>query len=230
MLVPPEPRTRLQKGIKQPKQYTDDTIRYGMLTATGKPGTLAEAFEDPRWHQAMNDEYNALMENKTWHLVPPSPTHNLIDCKWVYRVKKNADGTIERYKARLVAKGFKERYAIDYEDTFSPVVKAATIKPVVLTVVVSCGWSLRQLDVKNTFLHGVLEEEVDKKQPPGFENSQTPHYICKLDKALYGLKQPPRAWFARLIMKLHDLGFTPSKAETSLFLFNKSDVTVFVMI
>jgi histone deacetylase 1/2 len=221
--------TRLQKGIKQPKKYTDGTIRYGMLTSTGEPSNLAEALDDTRWSQAMQEEYNALMENKTWHLVPPSSTRNLIDCKWVYRVKKNADGTVDRYKARLVAKGFKQRYGIDYEDTFSPVVKAATIR-LVLTVAVSRGWSLRQLDVKNAFLHGVLEEEVYMKQPPGFENSQTPHFICKLDKALYGLKQAPRAWFSRLSNKLYSLGFVPSKADTSLFLFNKSGIIIYVLI
>jgi histone deacetylase 1/2 len=80
------------------------------------------------------------------------------------------------------------------------------------------------------FLHAVLEEEVYMKQPPGFEDPHTPHFICKLDKALYGLKQAPRAWFARLSTKLHDLGFIPSKADTSLFLYNKSVVTIYVLI
>ena len=133
-----EPRTRLQKGIRQPKQYTDGTIRYGMLSATGEPSSLSEALDDSRWRAAMQDEYDALIANKTWPLVPPSSTRNLIDCKWVYRIKKNADGTVDRYKARLVAKGFKQRYGIDYADTFSPVVKAATIR-LVLTVAVSRG-------------------------------------------------------------------------------------------
>jgi hypothetical protein len=127
-----------------------------MLTSTGEPSNISEALGDHKWQQAMQEEYNALLQNKTWHLVPPSPDKNLIACKWVYRIKKNADGTVERYKGHLVAKGFKQRYGIDYEDTFSPVVKAATIR-LVLAISVSRGWSLCQLDVKNVFLHGVLE-------------------------------------------------------------------------
>jgi hypothetical protein len=110
----------------------------------------------------MQDEFDALMDNKTWHLVPPSSNKNIIDCKWFYRIKRCADGSIDRYKPRLVAKGFKKRYGLDYEDTFSPVVKIATIR-IVLSISVSRGWSLRQLNVKNVFLHGVMEEEVYMK-------------------------------------------------------------------
>ena len=217
---PPQPRTRLQKGIKQPKQYTDGTIRYGMFTSTGEPDNLVEALGDKQWKQAMDEEYEALMENKTWHLVPPSSTKNLVDCKWVYRIKKRADGTVEWYKARLVARGFKQRYGIDYEDTFSPNVKAATIC-LVLSIAVFRGWQLRQLDVKNAFLHGVLEEEVYMRQPPRYEDGSHMGHICKLDKALYGLKQAPRAWYSRLSSKLNSLGFTASKGDTSLFFDNK---------
>jgi hypothetical protein len=141
-------QTSLQKGIRQPKKYTDGTIRYALLTSTGEPRNLSEALTDTHWKLiAMEDEYDVLLANHTWHLVPPSSRRNIIDCKWVYRIKKNADGTIDRYKARLVAKGFKQRYGIDYEDTFSPVVKSATIR-LALSISVSRGWSLRQLDVR----------------------------------------------------------------------------------
>jgi hypothetical protein len=170
-VVSTRPHTRLQSGISQPKVVTDgrvryDGIRFANYTNSGEPSDVREALADPVWKSAMDEEYQALKHNHTWHLVPAGAGKNVIDCKWVYKVKKCADGSIDRYKALLVAKGFKQRYGIDYEDTFSPVVKAATIR-LVLSIAVSRGWHLRQLDVKNAFLHGVLEEEVYMRQPPG---------------------------------------------------------------
>ena len=205
-------------------------VRYAHLSATGEPNNLDEALRDKNWKHAMDDEYLALMQNRTWHLVPPQQAgRNIIDCKWVYKIKHKADGSIDRYKARLVAKGFKQRYGIDYDDNFSPVVKMATIR-LVLSVAVSRGWTLRQLDVKNAFLHGVLEENVFMRQPPGYEAKGKTHYVCKLDKALYGLKQALRAWFSRLSMKLQELGLCASKADTSLFFYSKGNISIYVLI
>jgi hypothetical protein len=138
----------------------------------------------------MDLEYDALMKNATWHLVPPLKGRNVVGCKWVYKIKSKQDVSLDRYKARLVAKGFKQRYGIDYDDTFSHVVKIATIHTI-LSIIVSKGWSLRQLDVHNAFLHGYLKEEVYMQQPLGYEDPARPEYVCKLDKALYGLKQAP---------------------------------------
>jgi histone deacetylase 1/2 len=156
------PTTRSKTGKTKPIFFIDGTVRYGLSCSTSEPKNLQIALSDKNWKEAMNDEYKALVDNKTWHLVPYKKGKNLIDCKWVYRIKRKADGTIDRYKARLVAKGFKQRYGIDYEETFSPVVKSATIR-LALAISVSRGWSLRQLDVKHAFLHGVLEEEVYMK-------------------------------------------------------------------
>jgi hypothetical protein len=152
------PRTRLQSGIRKPKIFTDGIVRYGNLVISVEPQNLAIALSDPDWKNAMDSEFSALLRNKTWHLVPPAPARNVIYRKWVYKVKHKADGYVDRYKARLVAKGFQQCYGIDYDDTFSHVVKFSTIL-LALPLAVSQGWTLRQLDVQNVFLHGILKEE-----------------------------------------------------------------------
>jgi hypothetical protein len=164
--------TQLQHGIRQPKKFTDGMVRWGMHSTVEpeEPTTLGAALNDRRWVAAMDAEFDALLRNGTWHLVPRPKGKNIIGSKWVYKVKRKADGTVDRYKARVVAKGFKQRYGIDYEDTFSPVVKAAMIR-LILSIAVSKGWTLRQLDVQNAFLHGILEEEVYMSQPPWIPGS-----------------------------------------------------------
>jgi hypothetical protein len=102
------PRTRLSEGIRQPRVYTDGAILYGMLTITGEPSSLTEALSDANWKKAMDHEFDALVKNKIWHLVPLQKGTNVIDCKWVYKIKRKVDDSLDRYKARLVAKGFKQ--------------------------------------------------------------------------------------------------------------------------
>jgi hypothetical protein len=171
------------------------------LTQGGEPEDVREALSDARWHCDMDKEYSALMKNITWHLVPSHHASSIIDCNWVYKIKQKQDGSVDHYKAHMVTKGFKQRFGIDYGDTFSPMIKLAIIW-LVLSLVVSRGWCLQQLDVQNTFLHGTLDEDVYMRQPPGYEDQSKPSYVCKLDKALYGLKQEPRVWYSRLSNKL----------------------------
>jgi hypothetical protein len=197
--------------------------------ALAEPRDLCEALRSPQWKAAMDTEFSALQQNGTWQLVPHRPGVNIIDSKWVYKIKRNSDGSIERYKARLVAKGFRQRYGQDYEDTFSPVVKPTTIR-LLLSLAVSRGWHLQQLDIQNAFLNGVLEEEVFMRQPPGFEDATRPSHLCHLRKAIYGLKQPPRAWHARLSSVLGSPGFRSSAADTSLFIFTKPGFTMFLLV
>jgi hypothetical protein len=141
-LLPDRPCTRLQSGVSKPKKFTNRTVRYAHFCSTSEPYNTAEAFQDSHSKAAMDEEYDALIKNNTWHFVPSSHGQHVIDCKLVYKIKWKANGTIDHYKAWLVAKGFKQHYGIDYEETFSPVVKSATIR-VVLSLAVSHGWHLR---------------------------------------------------------------------------------------
>jgi hypothetical protein len=148
--APTVPHTHLQAGIHKPKVYSDGMVCYAFNTTSSEPHSLQEVLSTPSWKVAMNDKYTALMHNKTCHLVPPQAGRNVIDCKWIFKVKHKVDGLVDRHNAHLVAKGFKQRLGIDYDDTFSHVVKPATIR-FVLSLVVSQGWILHQLDVQNAF-------------------------------------------------------------------------------
>ncbi|KAH9663759.1 retrovirus-related pol polyprotein from transposon RE1 [Citrus sinensis] len=176
--------TRAKAGIFKPKAF---------LTAHNslEPFNGGKALSDSKWKAAMQDEFDALIRNKTWSLVPMDPEYKLVGCKWVFRTKYNTDGSVSKYKARLVAKEFHQTAGVDYSEIFSPVVKSSTVR-VILSLAVMQGWNVRQIDVNNAFLNGDLIEDVFMQQPEGFVSEGG--YVCKLNKALYGLKQAPRAW------------------------------------
>lgn len=128
-----------------------------------------------------------------------------------------------------MTKGFEQQAGIDYTETFSPVIKLATIR-LLLALAVNFDWPIRQLDISNAFLHGLLTGEVYMEQPPGFVDKSHPKFVCKLHKAIYGLKQPPRAWYTRLSQFLLNLGFTASLVDTSLFLHINGSLKIFLLI
>ena len=125
-----------------------------------EPLSLSYALKDAHWLQAMKTEFNALLHNHTWQLVPRSPHMNVINCNWIFKLKHKPDGSTERYKARLVAKGFKQEDDFDYDETFSPLTKITTVR-ILLSIAISQNWLIHQLDVSNAFLHGDLEETID---------------------------------------------------------------------
>ncbi|KAI5315074.1 hypothetical protein L3X38_044250 [Prunus dulcis] len=181
-----------------------------------EPVSYKSAIKVPVWLQAMQEEVNALHTQGTWRLVQLPANKNLVGCKWIFKIKRHSDGSIARHKARLVAKGFSQEPGLDYGETFSPVVKPTTVR-LVLALAAHFNWPLRQLDVKNAFLHGILQEEVYMSQPPSFEDPSHPYLVCKLLKSLYGLKQAPRAWNDRFTQFLPSLGFENTYSDSSLF-------------
>ncbi|XP_073119562.1 uncharacterized protein [Henckelia pumila] len=180
-----------------------------------EPETYEQACQDPKWVAAMEAEISALEANKTWSLMPLPSGHRSIGCKWVFKIKYNSNGTIERYKARLVAKGFTQREGIDYHETFAPVAKLTTFR-CLLALAVIHDWKLHQMDVQNAFLHGDLTEEVYMHLPPGFRRQGEP-LVCRLHKSLYGLKQASREWFHKFLSSITNFGFHQSQADHSLF-------------
>jgi hypothetical protein len=131
----------------------------------------------------MQEEFDALTLNQTWQLVPPPPGANIVSGKWVFCHKYNPDGSLSRHKARWVVRGFSQQHGADFDETFSPVIKPATIR-IVLSLATSHSWPIHQLDVKNAFLHGHLDEVVYSQQPSGFIDSHHPTHVCRLLKSL----------------------------------------------
>jgi hypothetical protein len=177
----------------------------------------------------MQDEYDALLGNGTWTLVPHPPGVNVITGKWLWKNKLRPDGSLERRKARWVVRGNTQQAGVDFHQTFSPVVKPATIRSV-LHLAASRQWPVHQLDVKNAFLHGDLTERVYCRQPAGFVDPEHPDHVCLLAKSLYGLRQAPRAWFDRLHTYLLHLGFRATGSDASLFVFHRDGTTAYLVV
>ncbi|KAB2594907.1 hypothetical protein D8674_030357 [Pyrus ussuriensis x Pyrus communis] len=194
-----------------------------------EPRTFKAASLSSEWQTAMQEEFNALKSQGTWILVPPPSHRSVIGSKLVYKVKKNPDGNISRFKARLVAQGYTQKQGLDYSETFSPVVRHTTMR-LILALATQFSWPLRQLDIKNAFRHGDLEEDVYMKQPQGFVDATCPGYVCKLVKSLYGLKQAPRAWNSKFTSYLPAVGFQSSSSDSSLFVkIDGSDIILLLL-
>ena len=231
-LPPPPPPartivTRLQNNFVKPNP------KFANLTTTRvqslEPQNTTQALKDPQWRRAMTEEYDALVHNVTWELVPSHPSQNVVGNKWVYRIKYKPTGEIERYKARLVAKGFHQRPGIDYSKTFSLVIKPTTVR-LMLSLAVTNGWNIRQLDINSAFLQGHLNEDVFMAQPLEFLDKDNPTHVCKLHKAIYGLKQALRTWYQELRTYLLSYGFSNSIANSSLFIYKNNNVTFYLLV
>jgi hypothetical protein len=164
----------------------------------------------------MVEEMDALDKNEAWDIVEFPARRKYVGSKWLFKKKFNAQGKVEKYKARLVAKGYSQVEGIDFGEIFSPVAKLTSIR-FILSIFVSFDLEVEQMDVKTTFLHGDLEEEIYMKQPEGFVVKGKKELICKLKKSLYGLKQSPRMWYQNFDTYILGLRFVRSRVDHCVY-------------
>ena len=210
-------RLRRSTRVRRPVDYYGSQQVH--ITIHHEPTSFEEATNSPekaKWNEAMGKEMKSLIDNNVWELTTLPPTKKVIGCKWVYKVKTNSDGSIERYKARLVARGFDQRFGSDYDETFCPVVRLESLRTL-NALSTQRGLELHHVDVHTAFLNGILQEEVYMKQPIGYEKEGEEHLVCRLRKSIYGLKQSSRCWNAALDAHLRKMGFSQTKSDPCIY-------------
>ena len=212
-----------------PKRQRNPPVRFieeefyaaDALTADiNEPNNISEAWKGEHsvyWKEATDCEYDSLLSNDTWDLVPLPEGKNVVGSRWVFKLKRNSDGSIERYKARLVAQRYSQSEGVDYQDVFSPVVRYSTIRSL-LAVANIYDWEIHQMDVKTAFLQGDLEEEIYMRQPDGYIDNDKPNHVCKLKKSIYGLKQAARCWNSAIDSHLKSNGYKNSGVDPCVYI------------
>lgn len=179
------------------------------------------------WKEAMEREISSFQENDVWDLVDRPKGGNIVQCKWVFKLKRNGEGEVDKFKARLVAKGFSQRYGVDYLDTFAPVVRHDTLR-LCFSIAVAHGLHVHHLDVSTAFLNGSLSEDIFMYQPEGFVSDASKVY--KLKKAIYGLKQASRSWYERMDEVVLSVGFKKSQHEPCVYFWRDGASMVIICV
>ncbi|KAG7536926.1 Ribonuclease H-like superfamily [Arabidopsis suecica] len=226
-----------QQAVAHPIQATcslalvpqDHQAFLSKISSIKIPQTYEEAMQVKEWRDAIQEEIGAMTRNHTWDEEELPSGKKTVSSRWIFTIKYKSNGDIERYKARLVARGFSQTYGADYKETFAPVAKLHTVR-VVLSLATNLSWELWQMDVKNAFLQGELEDDVYMTPPPGLEDTIDPGKVWRLRKAIYGLKQSPRAWYHKLSRTLKDHGFKKSESDHTLFTLQSPQGIVVVLI
>lgn len=212
-----------------PARYTD-----GVCLAVHnvvEPRSFHEAINGPQsadWKSAMDEEILSHQENGTWELVQLPQHRKVIGSKWIYKCKVDENGQLVRYKARLVAQGYCQKYGLDYDLVFAPVVKQTTFRAM-LTLASTRKMLAKHIDIKTAYLYGQLQEEIYMRQPPGYEIGNQ-NDVCRLRRSLYGLKQAARVWNERIDSVLKAMGFHQSQADPCLYILEASGTYIFLLI
>jgi hypothetical protein len=200
---------------KKPKRFTSYAALMTCLV-NEEPSTFEESIKKKEWKETIMEEYQSIMKNDVWEVVSRPKEKFVVTSKWVYKINHVVDGSIDKYKARFVARGFSQQEGEYYDEMFSLVARYTSIKAII-SLTASMGWKLYHMDVKTDFLNGVIEEEVYREQPKGFEVHPKETHVCRLKNALYGLKQAPRAWYARIDSYLKRLGFSNRHVDPNIY-------------
>jgi len=200
---------------KRPQRYSGYTALMSHISDS-ESSSFEEAVGSQVWKDAMMEEYQSIIKNDVWDIVPRPEKKSVVTSKWIFKIKHAIDGSIDKFKARFVARGFSQKEGIDYTETFAPIARYSTIRSII-SLASTMGWKLHQMDVKTAFLNGVVEEEVYMEQLEGFVIHDRETHVYKLKKALYGLKQAPRAWYSHIDSYLTDLGFSRTTADDNLY-------------
>ena len=199
----------------------------------GEPRTHREAVRSPhrvKWERAMQEELDSIKDNDTYSLVPLPAGRHAIGCKWVFKIKRHADGSVERYKARLVAKGYSQLYGIDFTETFAPVVRFSSLRAI-LAIAAAADYEIHQMDVKTAFLNGDLDEDIYMQQPDGYRaDGDQADYVWKLNKSLYGLRQAGRAWNKKMDIALVEFGFHALHSDCCVYIKRAGRTVMFVLV
>ncbi|GJU72357.1 retrovirus-related pol polyprotein from transposon TNT 1-94 [Tanacetum coccineum] len=190
---------------------------YDAFLTSVEPKNYKDALTQACWIEAMQEELHEFDRLEVWELVPRPDKVMIITLKWIYKVKLDEMGGILKNKARLVARGYRQEEGIDFEESFAPVARLDAIR-IFLAYVAHMNMIVYQMDVKTTFLNGILREEVYVSQPDGFVDQDNPNHVYKLKKALYGLKQAPRAWYDLLSKFLLSQEFSKGTVDPTLFI------------
>lgn len=186
-----------------------------------EPPSFAEAFRCPHWKKAIDEEYESVRSKDVFDLVERPLGQNVVGTRWVFKIKRDAEGHVVRYKARLVAQGFTQIPGVDFSSTYAPVIRSESVR-LIFALAAKKQWSVFHFDIKTAFLNGDLTEDVYVHQPQGYSDEDNPKSVWKLKKSLYGLHQSPKSWNEKFISRVKSLGFYQLKTEPSLFRNPKS--------
>ena len=222
--------TLLTPELRRSARQSNPPDRYGyscmsVVSPCSEPSSFKEATEcsdSDRWKLAMDAEIASMDSLNVWTLQTLPKDRKVVGSTWVYKKKIGPDGEISSYKARLVAQGYSQQYGIDYQETFSPVIRFESIRTI-LALSVQHDWKVHQMDVSTAFLNGNMDEDIYMKQPPGYVKKGKEDLVCKLNRSIYGLKQSSRCWYESLNNYLTEIGFEKSSGDACLYVSHKGN-------